>query len=137
VLINSVLSSLPMSMMSFFEVPKGVLKKLEYYRSRFFWQYGQHKKYRLVKWKILCQPKEQGGLCIQNLNLQNKFLLSKWQFELCNEKWIWQLLTNKYLNNKTLGQVIKKPGDSHFWIRLMNVKDQFLGLGRFNLQEGT
>jgi hypothetical protein len=36
VLINSVLSSLPMFMMSFFRVPKGVLKKLDYYRSRFF-----------------------------------------------------------------------------------------------------
>ena len=30
VLINSVLSSLPVFMMSFFEVPKGVLKKIDY-----------------------------------------------------------------------------------------------------------
>ena len=36
VLINSVLSGLPMFMMSFFEVPKGVLKKIDYFRSRFF-----------------------------------------------------------------------------------------------------
>ena len=36
VLINSVLSSLLMFMMSFFEVPRGVLKKIEYFRSRFF-----------------------------------------------------------------------------------------------------
>ena len=36
-LINSVLSSLPMYMMSFFEIPKGVRKKLDYFRSRFFW----------------------------------------------------------------------------------------------------
>jgi hypothetical protein len=35
-LINSVLSSLPMYMMSFFVIPKGVLKKLYYFRSRFF-----------------------------------------------------------------------------------------------------
>ena len=32
-LINSVLSSLPMYMMSFFEIPKGVLKKLDYFHS--------------------------------------------------------------------------------------------------------
>jgi hypothetical protein len=37
-LIKSVLSSLPMYMMSFFSLPKGVLKKLDYFRSRFFWQ---------------------------------------------------------------------------------------------------
>jgi hypothetical protein len=36
VLINSVLSSLPMFMMSFFRILKGVLKRLDYYRSRFF-----------------------------------------------------------------------------------------------------
>jgi hypothetical protein len=36
VLINSVLSSLAMYMMSFFEVPKGILKKLDFYRSNFF-----------------------------------------------------------------------------------------------------
>jgi hypothetical protein len=35
-LINSVLSSLPMYMMSFFLIPKEVLKKLDYFRSRFF-----------------------------------------------------------------------------------------------------
>ena len=58
VLINYVLSSLPMFMLSFFEVPRGVLKKIEYYKSRFFWQNDGHKKkYRLVKWNILRQPK--------------------------------------------------------------------------------
>jgi hypothetical protein len=36
VLINSVLSILPMFMMSFFRIPKGILEKLDYYISRFF-----------------------------------------------------------------------------------------------------
>jgi hypothetical protein len=36
VLINSVLTSLPMFMLSFFEIPKGVRKRLDYFRSRFF-----------------------------------------------------------------------------------------------------
>jgi hypothetical protein len=36
VLINSVLTSLPLYMLSFFEIPKEVLKKLDYPRSRFF-----------------------------------------------------------------------------------------------------
>jgi hypothetical protein len=54
-LINSVLSSLPMYMMSFFAIPKEVLKKLDYFRSRFYWQGDERKrKYRLAKWSILC-----------------------------------------------------------------------------------
>jgi hypothetical protein len=36
VLINSVLSGLLMFMFSFFKVPRGVLKKLDYFRSWFF-----------------------------------------------------------------------------------------------------
>ena len=41
VLINSVLTSLVMFMLSFFEVPKGVLEKIDYYRSRFFLARGR------------------------------------------------------------------------------------------------
>jgi hypothetical protein len=35
ILINSVLISLPMFMLSFLEIPKGVLKRLDFYRSSF------------------------------------------------------------------------------------------------------
>jgi hypothetical protein len=60
VLLNSVLSSLPMFMMSFFEVPKGVLKNLDHFRSRFFWQGSASKhKYRLAKWDTL-SPQRSG-----------------------------------------------------------------------------
>ena len=139
VLINSVLTSLAMYMLSFFEVPKGVLQKLDFYRSRFFWQSDSHKKkYRLTKWSVLCRPKDCGGLGIQNLGIQNKCLLSKWLFKLINEDGVWQnLLRRKYLTNKAITQVYKRPGDSHFWSGLMKVKDDFLAHGYFRIQKGT
>jgi len=85
ILINYVLSSLPMFMMSFFEIPRGVLKKLDYFRSRFFWQSDEYKKkYRLTKWEVVCTPKDQGGLGVLNLDVHNKCLLSKWLFKLIN-----------------------------------------------------
>jgi hypothetical protein len=63
VLINSVLTNMILYMISFFLLTKGVLHKLDYYRSRFFWQGdSEKKKYRLVKWSIVCRPKDQGGL---------------------------------------------------------------------------
>jgi hypothetical protein len=97
VLINSVLSSLPMFMMSF-KLPKGVLEKLDYYISCFFWQCDEHKKkYRLAKWSILRMPKSVGGLGIIDLEVQNKCLFSKWLFKLLNEDGIWQeILKKKY-----------------------------------------
>ena len=57
-----------MFLLSFFEVPVGVKKRLDFYRSRFFWQGDELKrKYQLAKWDIICKPKDQGGLGIENL----------------------------------------------------------------------
>ena len=64
-------------------------------------------------------------------------MLSKWFFKLFNEDGLWQsLLMKKYLRNKTISQMSRKPSDSHFWSGLMKVKDTFLGLGSFILKEG-
>jgi hypothetical protein len=139
ILINSVLTSLPMFMLSFLEIPIGVRKRLDYYRSRFFWQSDGHKrKYRLTKWNIICRPKDQGGLGIEVLEVKNKCLLSKWLFKLLNEEGVWQeLLRNKYLQSKSLSQVTVKPLDSPFWKGLMKVKEEFFKRGTFKVGDGT
>lgn len=130
VLINFVLTSLALFMLSFFEVPRGILEKIDYYRSHFYWQSDNHKKkYRLARWNIVCQPKDQGGLGIQNIDIQNQCLLSKWLFKLINEDGLWQnILRRKYLKSQTISHVQRKPGDSHFWSGLMKVKESFLNL---------
>jgi hypothetical protein len=114
-----------MFMLSFFEVPRGVLEKIDYFRSTFYWQSYQHKKkYRLTRWNIICQPKDQGGLGILNIDVQNRCLLSKWLFKLINEDGLWQnMLRRKY-------------GNSHFWSGLMRVKESFMSLGHFKLNSG-
>ena len=105
ILINSVLTCMPMFLLSFFEVPVGVRKRLDFYRSRFFWQSDELKrKYRLAKWDVICRPKDQGGLGIENLEVKNRCLLSKWLFKLSVETDASsaQILRNKYLQSKTL-----------------------------------
>jgi hypothetical protein len=58
----------------------------------------------LTKWSMMCQLKDQGGLGIQNLEIQSQCLLSKWLFKLINEDGLWQKnLQNKYLANQTIG----------------------------------
>jgi hypothetical protein len=138
-LIKSVLSSLPMYMTSFFSLPKGVLKKLDYFRSRFFWQGNENKrKYRLAKWNILCQPQDQGGLGILDLNMINTTLLSKWLYKLLTSDGMWQqLLCNKYVGSKPLSHVQWKLGDSHFWSGLMKVKPTFLRFGSFLIKDNS
>ena len=59
VLINSVLTNMVLYMLSFFQLPKGVLQRLDYFRTRFFWQGDvEKKKYRLTKWSVVCRPKD-------------------------------------------------------------------------------
>jgi hypothetical protein len=103
-------------MISFFLLPKGVLHKLDYYRSRFFWQGdSEKKKYRLDKWSVVCSPKDKGGNGIHNLEVKNTVLLGKWLFKLLIEEGMWQnILKRKYIGPKALSQVLWKPGESHF-----------------------
>jgi hypothetical protein len=87
-----------------------------------------------VRWNIICQPKDQGGLGILNIDAQNRCLLSKWLFKLINKDGLWQnMLRPKYLRTQTIVQVQRKPGDSS---DLMRVKESFLSLGHFKLNNG-
>jgi hypothetical protein len=94
-------------MISFFHLPKGILNKLDYLRSIFFWQGDiEKKKYRLTKWSVVCHPKDQGGLGVHDLEIKNKAFLGKWIARLLTEDGIWkQLLRKKYVGSKALSQV--------------------------------
>jgi hypothetical protein len=64
------------------------------------------KKYRLIKWNIICRLKNQGGLGIEVLDIKNRCLLYKWLYKLLLVEGVWhELLTNKYLNGKKLYQI--------------------------------
>jgi hypothetical protein len=91
-------------MLFFLEIPKGVRKILDFYRSRFFWQSDELKrKYKLTRWNIICRPKDQGGLGVEVLDIKNKCLWSKWLFKLMHEEGVWrELLRNKYLKKQNI-----------------------------------
>lgn len=42
----------------------------------------------------------------------------------------------KYLKGNPIGLIYRKPGDSQFWTVLPKVKDKFLDLGKFCLNNG-
>jgi hypothetical protein len=46
------------------------------------------------------------------------------------------MLKKKYLRSQTITHVQKKPGNSQFWSGLMKVKNSFLSLGHFKLNNG-
>jgi hypothetical protein len=114
--------------MSIYLLPKTVAEVLDKQRRVFFWQGGNtKKKYRLIKWDIICKSKKKGGLGIKNIRKMNLSLLCKWWWKLENEEGLWQdLVKAKYLQNAGVGNVSHKMGDSPVWTDLLKVKPIYL-----------
>ena len=78
--INSVLTALPIYMLSFFRVPKPVVHKLASIQTNFLW--GGDSEVAKIAW--VCLPKNRGGLGIKDLAKFNEALLGKWGCDLAN-----------------------------------------------------
>jgi hypothetical protein len=78
------------------------------------------------------------GPCIQDLNIKNIALLSKWLYKLLTSDGIrQQILWNKYLGSIPLTQVVRKYEDSHSQSSLMKLKIHFLCFGVFMVRDGS
>jgi hypothetical protein len=83
VLIDSYLDNLATYAMGFFLLSEGTHYKMDMIRARFFWEgWGDKKKYHMVKWDLLCKPKEFGGLGFTDSQTRNICLMSKWTYKL-------------------------------------------------------
>ncbi|GKB19878.1 RNA-directed DNA polymerase, eukaryota, reverse transcriptase zinc-binding domain protein [Tanacetum coccineum] len=91
-LIKSVLGSLGIYYLSIFRAPESVLNDLERIRSNFFWGGNQDgKKMAWVKWSIILNSYDNGGLNIGSLKAFNLALLQKWRWRLFtspNDLWV-------------------------------------------------
>ncbi|GKC96937.1 RNA-directed DNA polymerase, eukaryota, reverse transcriptase zinc-binding domain protein, partial [Tanacetum coccineum] len=79
-LIKSVLGSLGIYYLSIFRAPESVLQDLERIRANFFWGGNKDKnKIAWVKWPIILNSFDKGGLNIGSLKAFNLALLQKWR----------------------------------------------------------
>uniref|UniRef100_J3L365 Reverse transcriptase domain-containing protein n=1 Tax=Oryza brachyantha TaxID=4533 RepID=J3L365_ORYBR len=102
VLVNAVLDSVPVYLMSVLDLPQGIIEKIEQRRRAFLWT-GEDKVSGancLVAWDNVCKSKEEGGLGLKKLRLRNKSLLLNWLHNLHQSDspwadWVWKQLTNE------------------------------------------
>ncbi|WJZ83602.1 hypothetical protein VitviT2T_003270 [Vitis vinifera] len=86
-LIKSTLASIPIYLLSLIRIPKAVAKRIERIQRDFLWGGGcLEGKAHLINWKVVCSPKEEGGLGIRKIDLLNKALLGKWVWRYAYEK---------------------------------------------------
>ncbi|XP_028184688.1 uncharacterized protein LOC114371443 [Glycine soja] len=126
-LINSVLSALPIYLLSFFRIPKKVVQKIVSIQRNFLW--GSHQeasKIPWVKWDKVCLPKNKGGLGIKDLSLFNAALLGKWGWQLANNQdqpWS-RILISKYGGWKELICGGRRNFTSQWWQDLKSIFQQ-------------
>ncbi|KAE8698668.1 serine/threonine-protein kinase AFC1-like [Hibiscus syriacus] len=131
------------------KMPSKVYRKLNSIMSNFLWEEGPLKgRIHWVNWKRVCQPLEEGGLGILDLNFANRVLLGKWVWKFTNEKdslwknmicsrhnvsiqsldlskavspsdsWIWKVITKNFLAEDEIGYGLR----SHSKIQIGNGK---------------
>jgi hypothetical protein len=97
-----VLNSIPIYYLSFMKMPVVVWKKIVRLQREFLWGgVGGGKKISWVKWKSVCQRKDNGGLGVRDIRVVNISLLAKWRWRLMvSSNVLWkEVLMAKYGDN--------------------------------------
>jgi hypothetical protein len=136
-LINASLSNSFIYHISIYLMPKTVTSRLDKHKRMFFWQGGcTKKKYKLVRWAVICKSKK-GGLGIKDIKKMNVSLLCKWWWRLEKENGLWQeLVKAKYLQNKTISTVTHRLDDSPVWQDLLKIKNIYLRGRKIETKKG-
>jgi hypothetical protein len=87
-LLNSVINSLPMYAMCSLKIPITIFIHFEKSGRQFLWADREDKIQGkcLASWEMICRPKDQGGLGVLDLRIQNKAILIKNLHKFYNQK---------------------------------------------------
>lgn len=130
ILVNVVLSNLPLYYLSVFMPPKWVIKRIETLRRDFFWTGGQNPPgiRCLASWQSVCRSKNEGGLGILDISTMNRAFLVKWWWKFQNAP---QLQWNKLIHDLFYCRRISlKEGGffrppSFWWKGVLSLKEIF------------
>ncbi|XP_020084915.1 uncharacterized protein LOC109707794 [Ananas comosus] len=130
ILVNSVLSNLPLFYFAIFKASQWVLNRIEALRRAFFWKGCSNISGGscLVSWKIICKSKREGGLGIKDMEAMNKALLTKWWWRFFNERHLlWRRLVTAlyYTRRRLLNEGRSFRPYSQWWRSVMSCREVF------------
>jgi hypothetical protein len=139
-MVKSVLASLPIFFMCCLDVPVTIKEQVIKYMRHCLWRKRtadvQAKGSALVSWKKICRPKDQGGLGVLNLDVQNKSLLLKNLDKFYNNldtPWANLIRDTYYDEDNPPG--IKMEG-SFWWKAHLKLIDTYKAMARCSLGNG-
>jgi hypothetical protein len=137
-MVNAVFSALPTFFMCTLELPKGVIKQIDKFRKHCLWRGSNINPNKMPKaaWKLVCLPKDEGGLGVIDLDKQNMALLSKNLnkfFNKADPPWV-GLVWEKHYKNGKLPNHIKKG--SFWWRDNLKLLQTFKSFSRPQINSG-
>ena len=124
-LIRSVLSSIPVHLISVLQPPKGTLHDIEMILANFLWGERQGTaKFHWRKWENLCFPTSEGGIGIRSLqDLCEAYSIKFWwKFREKNSLWA-DFLHAKYIGHSHPSLARKLKNSSHVWRRMVECRE--------------
>lgn len=87
-LVNSVLSAIPVHLLSVFKLDGWAIKQMDKLRRNFLWRSkpDADKGMALVNWSIVCRPKKLGGLGVLDIKRFGRALRLRWQWYAWTDK---------------------------------------------------
>jgi hypothetical protein len=140
-MVKSVLASLPIFFMCCLDIPVTIKEQVQKYMRHCLWRKKtddvQARGSALVAWKKICRPKQQGGLGVLNLDLQNKALLLKNVHKLFNREdipWVNLIWNTYYASGVVPGQRLV---GSFWWKTHLKLLDSYnKALAKCNIGDG-
>lgn len=129
-----------MFLMGFYSLSARTYAGFDKHRGAFYWNSADNRrKYRFVRWKLMCRLKSLGGLGIINTAIMNKCLLVKWWWKImtsgAGSLWF-SILKAKYFPHTSL-LFAPAHGGSQFWKDLVRVRPLFLENVKFVVGDGS
>ncbi|KAJ4769324.1 RNA-directed DNA polymerase (reverse transcriptase)-related family protein [Rhynchospora pubera] len=139
-LVSSVLTSIPIFLMSAFKLPSWVVKAIDKLRRNFLWgrSTGSTSGIPLLAWDRVCLPKHLGGMGVLNLRILNLSLLLKWLwrlFEVPNSQWA-TVTRSLFVSRGLTSPLSWTARGSFFWKDLLTLRHIFSIFTHFNLGSG-
>jgi hypothetical protein len=140
ILANSILNAVPLHYMQAFILPKCIIKQITNTTRRFLWR-GNKETYSsghcLVAWTKITLSKNNGGLGIMDLQLQNKALLLKWIWlPDCGHQCLW----TKTLHNLQIPcttSAVENDNRLSFFMRDLTTLNTYYNASVHHQQDGT
>ncbi|GJV14338.1 RNA-directed DNA polymerase, eukaryota, reverse transcriptase zinc-binding domain protein [Tanacetum coccineum] len=124
---------------SVYLLPTTVINDLEKLFKRFLWNAGDSVKGKArVSWKVVCKPKDQGGLGIKSLKQWNEVLMIRQFWKIIEDKnSLWAKWVNRVkLKNKSIWEVKVEKCDSWGWKTMLFIKDKIRNHVCYDIGDG-